>query len=239
MILEFGTSGMLYHSNKLMYDRGTNTLWHQFLGEPAVGPLAGSGIKLELIPMTVTTWADWLALHPSTTVLAIDTGVFPPASYLPEDDRQSIYFRYRNSQDTMFPVFRRSDLLPTKSQVLGLSLNGRARAYPLDLLSQQPVINDTLAGRSLVIVAADQGVGARAYHSGPQRFSLPPAGPANDGIMLIDEKGRSWRVEEDALVLVENPAERLPRLASRYSYWFGWLAFNPDTQVYGGPDGVP
>ena len=239
MILEFGTSGMLYRSNKLMYDRGTNTLWHQFLGEPAVGPLAGSGIKLELIPITVTTWADWVALHPSTTVLAIDTGVFPPNRYLPEDDRQSIYFRYRDSPDTMFPVFQRSKLLPTKSQVLGLSLNGQARAYPLGLLSQQRVINDTLDGQGLVIVAADQGAGARAYQSGPHRFSMPPAAPKDHDFTLTDQHGRPWRVEEAALVLVENTNERLPRLPSRTSYWFGWLAFHPDTQVYGGPDGAP
>ena len=38
---EFGTSGMLYRSNKLMYDRATETLWHQFRGEPVVGPLQG------------------------------------------------------------------------------------------------------------------------------------------------------------------------------------------------------
>lgn len=56
-VLSFGTSGMLYHSNKLMYDRGAKTLWHQFLGEPVVGPLADSGVKLELIPVALTTWA--------------------------------------------------------------------------------------------------------------------------------------------------------------------------------------
>ena len=230
---------MLYRSNKLMYDRGTNTLWHQFLGEPAVGPLAGSGIKLELIPITVTTWAGWLALHPGTTVLSIDTGVFLPSRYLPEDNRQSLYFRYRNSPDTIFPVFRRSDLLPTKSQVLGLKLNGLARAYPLDLLKQEQVINDTLAGQPLVIIAADQVAGARAYRSGPNRFSFPPGGRNDGDIELMDQQGRDWRVEEDALVLVENPARRLLRLASRESYWFGWLAFNPATEVYGGTDGTP
>ena len=82
---------MLYHSNKLMYDRGTKSLWHQFLGEPVVGPLGDSGVKLELIPVALTTWADWLALHPDTTVLSIETGVYPPSSYAPEDDRRSIY----------------------------------------------------------------------------------------------------------------------------------------------------
>ena len=36
----FGTSGLLYRSNKLMYDRTTNSIWNQFTGEPVIGPLA-------------------------------------------------------------------------------------------------------------------------------------------------------------------------------------------------------
>ena len=95
--MSFGTSGMLYHSNNLMYDRGTKSLWHQFLGEPIVGHLADSGTKLDLIPVILTTWIDWLAIHPDTTVLDIKTGVYPITSYSPEDDLQSIYFRYRNT----------------------------------------------------------------------------------------------------------------------------------------------
>ena len=95
--MSFGTSGMLYHSNKLMYDRGTKSLWHQFLGEPVVGHLAGSGTKLDLIPVTLTTWIDWLAIYPDTTVLDIKTGVYPITNYSPEDDLQLIYFRYRNT----------------------------------------------------------------------------------------------------------------------------------------------
>ncbi|MCH8276873.1 MAG: carboxypeptidase regulatory-like domain-containing protein, partial [Bacteroidetes bacterium] len=39
-VMEFGTSGLLYRSNKLMYDRATKTLWHQFTGEPVVGALS-------------------------------------------------------------------------------------------------------------------------------------------------------------------------------------------------------
>ncbi len=39
VVTEFGTSGWLYRSNKLMYDRRTNTLWHQFLGEPVTAYL--------------------------------------------------------------------------------------------------------------------------------------------------------------------------------------------------------
>ena len=40
---DLGTSGFLYRSNKLMYDRATQSLWNTFSGEPVVGPLVGKG----------------------------------------------------------------------------------------------------------------------------------------------------------------------------------------------------
>ena len=51
--VQFGTSGFLYQSNKLMFDCKTETLWHQFRGVPAVGPLVGTGTELEILPMTL------------------------------------------------------------------------------------------------------------------------------------------------------------------------------------------
>jgi len=204
-------------------------LWHQFLGEPVVGPLADSGVKLELIPVALTTWADWRALHPDTTVLSIETGVYPPSSYAPEDDRRSIYFRYRNTPDTIFPVPQRAELLATKDQVLGLILNGQAKAYPFESLSRELVINDDLAGQALVIVAADLGVGPRAYQSGSHLFSLETGGLEGEGIILTDQQDRRWQVGEEALELIADSTARLARLPSRASYWFGWYSFHPGT----------
>ena len=72
-----------------MYDKGTNTLWHQFRGEPAVGEMVGSGITLEVLPVALTTWSDWLAIHPDTTVLDVQTGVYPQRAYLSESNDSS------------------------------------------------------------------------------------------------------------------------------------------------------
>ncbi|MGB1288835.1 MAG: DUF3179 domain-containing (seleno)protein, partial [Aggregatilineales bacterium] len=41
-VLEFGSTGMLMRSNKLMYDRNTDTVWNALTGVPAFGPLASS-----------------------------------------------------------------------------------------------------------------------------------------------------------------------------------------------------
>ena len=79
----FGTSGLLYRSNKVMYDRATRSLWNQFIGEPVIGPLADSGIRQPFFPSVVTTWGEWWDEHPDTTVLAQDTGVYPAEFYVP------------------------------------------------------------------------------------------------------------------------------------------------------------
>ena len=73
-VYRFGTSGLLYRSNKLMYDRTTNTLWEQFTGEPVWGELVGSGIQLKFLPVVHMTYETWLKAHPDTLVLDIDTG---------------------------------------------------------------------------------------------------------------------------------------------------------------------
>ena len=90
--VQFGTSGFLYQSNKLMFDRKTETLWHQFRGVPAVGPLVGTGAELEILPMTLKIWSEWLVEHPDTTVLDLDTGVYPEDAYTPETQNDSAYF---------------------------------------------------------------------------------------------------------------------------------------------------
>ena len=229
---EFGTSGMLYRSNKLMYDRRTQTLWHQFRGEPVVGPLAGSGIRLEVLPVVLTTWGDWVATHPGTTVLDIFTGVYPTTSYRPESDVSSTYYSYRNAKDTMFPVALRDQRLAVKEQVFGLVLNGAAKAYPRYLLEQSPVLNDTVGTDSVVIVTAGPGAGPRAYLRGGNVFRADAPRADGEPPVVLDESGAEWTVSEDALVNSQNHGQRLLRLPGKDAFWFGWFVFYPDTDLY-------
>ena len=222
---EFGTSGMLYRSNKLMYDRATETLWNQFIGVPVVGPLAGSGIRLKVLPNVLTTWGEWLAERPDTTVISNETGVYPADSYRPEWDMGSIYFSYRADPGTMFPVAGIDEALPIKEQVFGLVFGDTARAYPRPALMQTPVLNDFVGGQDVVIITVAGG-GVRAYNSDGLEFQLGPQG------QLQDELGREWRVFEDTLESADDSAPQLERLPSRDAYWFGWQAFYPDTELW-------
>ncbi len=240
----FGTSGLLYRSNKLMYDRVTQTLWNQFTGKPVLGSLVGATdsegapLRLNLLPIVLTTWEEWLAQHPETSVIDINTGYYRP--YEPGMP----YGDYFSEGGTMFPVWIRSDQLSTKNFVYGLRIGGDRKAYRLRTIVEERVVNDAVGELPVVLVAArgrvqTEGTGqligpvayasggeVRAFERGERSFT-----PTDNPDLLLDATGREWRVTEEALL---GPAEeRLDRINGHLAYWFGWYAFFPDTEVYG------
>jgi hypothetical protein len=230
----FGSSGFLYRSNKLMYDRQTRTLWNQLTGEPVLGRLADVGIKLSYLPVVVTSWESWLAQHPDTLVLDINTGYQRP--YEPGEP----YGDYFADEGTMFPVWQRSDLLETKDRIYALHIEGVPVAYPVKRLIEEQVVNDTIGETHLVLIAArgdltvDAGPAAtyntggevRAYDRGEETFS-----PGFDPDPIIDSAGSPWQVTEEALVGPDG--ELAPRINGHLAYWFGWYTFFPHTILYG------
>lgn len=238
-VLTFGTSGLLYRSNKLMVDRVTGTLWSNLLGEAVIGSLAGGRAegaagavgggepaRLESLPVTLTTWAEWRSLHPETTVLALETerGRRWGFDYAPGAAD-------RAREGVSFPVWRKSTRLDPKAEVYALRLGGAPKAYPLERLEAEGVVNDALGGEPVVLVSDSESGAVRAYRRGPHRFARSAEGALGDG------EGRRWRLTEDALLPPEDAAglEPLPRLPGHVTFWFGWFGFFPDTEVYGDP----
>src|SRR6266545_6199515 len=58
-VLSFGTSGLLYADNLVMYDRQTESLWPQLTGQAALGVLTGT--TLRGIPMGIVAWREFRA----------------------------------------------------------------------------------------------------------------------------------------------------------------------------------
>ncbi len=234
--LDFGSSGFLMRSNKLMVDRKTRTLWNQFTGRPVLGPLADREIRLRVLPSVVTRWRDWRAQHPDTTVVSLETGYDRP--YQPG----AAYAGYFASPTTMFPVARTRTELPEKTRVFGIERGGVAKAWPVDSLVERGVVNDSLGDEALVLVAPREGIwvdgesvregraryaaGAevRAYRRGDHVFRAGASAAE-----LVDETGRPWRSEEERLVGPNG--EQLARSAGVLAYWFGWQSFYPHTEL--------
>ena len=234
----FGTSGFLYRSNKIMYDRETLSLWNQELGQPVIGPLADSGIQLDFFSTLLTTWGEWKDAHPDTTVLSLDTGVYQPGRYFPEDNPNATYYEYFHTPGTMFPVWLRDDRLEDKDVVLGVNVGDAQKAYPVHVLQAERVVNDSLGEANVVVLASEISQAAKAYERGDQEFSRTE-GDASTGVpmKLVDKNGQVWDITEEALVNASDSSQTLPRIPTHSSFWFGWFAFYPDTELYEGGGG--
>ncbi len=233
----FGTSGFLFRSNKLMYDRQTRTLWNQFTGKPVLGTLAGTDLRLSILPLVLTDWASWQERNPHTTVLDIDTGYSRPYA------NGRAYGSYFGSPETLFPVAQRRDLLDTKDQIYALEIEGIPKAYPIETLTEEQVVNDIIGDTPVVLIAQSgiatvdfvetpfpltysAGAEVRAYNRGELNFN-----PGLNAGSVIDSEGQVWSITEEALISEEGI--KVPRINGHLAYWFGWYAFFPNTLVYG------
>ena len=235
---EFGSSGFLMRSNKLMYDRTTYTLWNQLTGEPVLGKLADGSIELKRLPVVVTRWQAWHARHPDTQVLSLETGHL--RDYTPGNP----YGGYFASPETMFPAEGAVDRLPDKARIFALYIDGHPHAYATADVAQERVVNDKVGDTAVVVIAGgpelkgvgidrirgpvvwDAGAEVRAYERKEQSFE-----PTEGTEQVRDAQGRIWQITEDALVGPDG--QTLSRLGGHLAYWFGWVSFYPRTTLYG------
>ena len=207
----FGSSGLLYRSNKLMFDRETNSLWNQFTGRPVVGTLTGSGIELKIRPVAITSWKKWLARHPESKVLSLDTGYFRPYEPgLPYGD-------YFASPDLMFPTQTLDKRLKPKDYVFALRDGEHEKAWPVSAFEKKKVINDKVGDISVVLIGDAATRTVRAYASEGRTFD------AKDGRLVAD--GRNWTETETALT--DGAGTSLRRLSGHIAYWFAWSGYKP------------
>ncbi|MBI1779461.1 MAG: DUF3179 domain-containing protein [Proteobacteria bacterium] len=217
----FGSSGLLYRSNKLMYDRQTDSLWNQFTGRPVMGPLTGSKIELRVLPAVLTSWGPWRARHPNTRVLALQTGFV-------RDYRPGIaYHDYFASPELMFPALVKDMRLSQKDLIFGVRVPGGVKAWPLAVLAEGAVLNDRVGLLDVVVVGDAQGRGARAYKADGRHFAR---GAAPEELLSADG---SWQVSESGLTGPKG--ETLPRLPGHVAYWFAWTGYFEDAALGGSP----
>lgn len=139
--VEFGTSGKLWNSNLVMYDRKTDSLWSQILGEAIVGEMTGT--RLEILPSDQIRFGDWKKLHPTGEVLSRDTGA---ARFYGQDP----YGDYYTAPGTYFPVGKKDSRLGEKEFILGIVINGKAKAYWPPAIKKAGKVEDIFQGRTIV-----------------------------------------------------------------------------------------
>lgn len=221
--VEFGTSGKLYNSNLVMYDRNSNSLWSQALGQAIVGKHAG--LKLDRIPFDVAFWREWKQLYPDTNVLSRDTGSSRPYGADP-------YGSYYSNNDLFFPVSNKDDRLELKEIIVGLENGGQFKAYKLQQIQDTRVINDRIGDKSLALFSLHPFM-VRVFDSTLDGQKLEFQYNKNSSKITDKQTGSEWNFDG---IGTAGPmkGKHLLRLPYDEGFWFEWVAFHPKTALYPG-----
>lgn len=155
----FGTSGKLWKSNLVMYDRKTDSLWSQILGEAILGEATGT--KLQLLPSDQVRFGDWRAAHPDGQVLSRDTG----ATRFYGSNPYGGYFSVTNLALSL--AGNRDTRLPNDALIFGIVVNDHAKAYHIDAVRQKGEVVDEFQGKQFVLKHDQKLDAVRVYERLP------------------------------------------------------------------------
>jgi hypothetical protein len=235
-VLHFYLAG-INNQNFLMRDRETGTWWQQISGKAIYGPLQGAA--LELVLSDELTFGQWRTESPAGQVLA------PVAKYKKEYDPNWEPDVAKLPVVISFPGTE----LKSRDVVIGLTINGTARAYPWETFVKQSPVVDRVNGTPLLVVLGPDGKSFRVFVSRidgkDAEFFLQGEEPAEAQAGKTDIKSetkKDWTLLDTATASQWNfqgcatsgPAQGkcLDRIPALKDYWFDWRNYHPDTTIY-------
>ena len=238
--LTLGVSGMLRHSDMVMYDRETESWWQQVLGEAIVGELTGT--KLTQLPAQIISFEQFTATYPDGRVLSRETGhkrEYGRNPYVGYDDIGNRPFLFRGKPDgRLTPMEKLVTLSLTQGET---QLD---KAYPHSLTRKQRVIHDRLGNQPLVIFHMDGAVSAldqADISASRQTGSVGVFDPRVAerqltfkfaGSKFVDEETRSeWNIAGQA-ISGELKGTELRALPHGHEFAFAWLVFKPQSLIW-------
>ena len=222
-VLNFYLAG-INNQNFLMRDWETGSWWQQITGKAIYGPLRGA--SLDLVLSDELTFGEWRTEFPSGQVLA------PVPKYVKEYDSNWEPDVAKLPVVISFPGTE----LKSRDVVVGLTVNGTARAYPWDSFAKQSPVLDRVNGTPLLLVLGPDGKSFRIFISRVDgkdaEFFLQGEDNGKHDWLLIDTTTASqWNFQGCA---TSGPAQGrcLEQVPALKDYWFDWRNYHPDTTVY-------
>lgn len=205
------------HYNAIIEDEGTKTWWYQASGLAAVGRLKGQ--KLKELPYEQATLESWLDKHPTSLILQPDSHYTADYADLKGYDRRQAVDR-----DS---TLKNKDSLVRKSWMLGIIVNGQAKAYDWRHLFKKRVFNDNIAVTPVTLAIEDDSLSYHAFYSRLNgqtlHFKLDTAGNLTD-----QETTSTWNWDGLA---TNGPLKgsQLEKIQAYQEYWHSWKHFHPNT----------
>ena len=199
----FGNYSALYENAMTWYDDETRSLWWQPSGVALSGSLAG--VRLDMLPARVATWAVWKRDRPGTLVLAEGIGSDSEASVNPLADAPGAF-------------------------VVGVAVAGAVKAYPLDAIGRD-AINDRVGDVPVLVYV---GPGGTSVYVFDRRVAGSALEFEWVGERLRDrETGSLWDPSTGGAVEGAHKGAVLSELPYGTAYRWAWEEFYPGADLYG------
>ncbi len=234
--MRFGTSGLLRHSDLVLWDAETQSLWQQITGEAIVGELTGS--RLEPLASTIVAWRTFAEAHPEGAVLGRNQG------------RKVLYganpyvgYSGRNAPLESFFAGEIDGRLPALARVVGITLNDEHVAVSFAVARERRSVDLEIGGDPVVVlwgaestvdaldgftVVAGDSIGTALAYSAVVDGKALTFEPAGIDRFIDDQTGSEWTLLGEA---VAGPliGHRLGLVVHTNEFWFAWQAFHdPD-----------
>lgn len=199
------------HFNAMFEDSETGSWWRQANGEAIAGPLKGK--MLPELASTQTSLSQWLKLHPHSKVMQ------PDPVYQAKYDSMSRYESGRGKS-----TLTKTDTVSwkEKSWVVGIQVDGAARAFDWNRLKKERIINSQVGTTPVALVlSADKN----------SFFAFDKA--INEPFTLRNDTIFTKTGAHDLLgKRLTGTGSDLKRINAYQEFWHSWRTFHPGTERY-------
>jgi hypothetical protein len=232
----FGVSGLLRHSDMIMYDNATESYWQQFTGDAIVGDMVGA--TLELIPSQIISFKQFKDAYPNGVVLSKETGYtrkYGMNPYVGYDDIDQKPFLYRNDID---------ERLPPNEKVIAIMIDDVYKAYPYSITTEEHIIMDDVGSVKIAVFHGEGAVSALDDQIISYSKEVGSTGVFNrvlddktltfkydNGYFYDKETGSKWNITGNAIDGTYR-GKRLGRIKHGDYFAFAWFVFRPETEIY-------
>lgn len=201
----FACSGMLWQRTLVIYDVATKSFWNHVLGKCVAGERSGE--RLPELDATITTWGNWLAKFPSSTVVL--------RSRQSDRLRPEYYSREHQLRDFVF----------------GVRGAAQSRAWTFAMLHKEPVLNTSLGDQPVLLLFDPQRFTARMFvamlENEPLSFTQTKAG------LQDDASGSTWNPLTGQALTGKHEGKYLRPVPGVTCFLAHWDVFFPDSIVHG------
>ena len=224
---QFATAG-LYNNDLVMYDNVSFTLWQQFTGEPLAGPMVGEMGLLERVPADILPFGAWAAANPEALVFIDPTLSLPRRSNIVIEELlpyEAIAGGGGRNQDVG------DARLDDRDIVVGIVVDGKAKAYLEDAILNDEILNDVVGDAPVLVFVEPVSTQIKFFRRLTGDTSL--TFELNDSGLVDSETGTTWNFDGLA---TSGPiaGTQLVEIAGLPSYWFAWVSFHPETELFDG-----